>query len=161
MQSDGVPDGSAEAALGDRLTGAQVAVPAQSSWEAGRRGRLRLAKGFLRVVYAVGALLLFILALEVLRAAAGGVADILTGVSAQGSANILGFGWLGAYGALSGSPVAAIALRVKRASTSGLIASLKSLFFGVFIKLAVLVVCRFVFFDNLIWATASQNLIII
>ena len=110
MQSDGVPDGSAEAALGDGLTGAQVAVPAQASWVAGRRGRLRLAKGILRVVYMVGALLLFILALEVLRAAAGGVADILSGVSAQGSANILGFGWLGAYGALSGSPVAAIAL---------------------------------------------------
>ncbi len=110
MPSDGVPDGSAEAALGDGLAGAQVAVPAQASWEAGRRGRLRLAKGFLRVVYTAGALLLFILALEVLRAAAGGVADILSGVSAQGSANILGFGWLGAYGALSGSPVAAIAL---------------------------------------------------
>ncbi|MCH7577050.1 MAG: hypothetical protein IH822_04555 [Chloroflexi bacterium] len=110
MQSDGVPDGSAEAALGDGLAGAQVAVPAQASWEADRRGRLRLAKGILRVVYMVGALLLFILALEVLRAAAGGVADILSGVSAQGSANILGFGWLGAYGALSGSPVAAIAL---------------------------------------------------
>ena len=110
MQSDGVPDGSAEAALGDGLTGAQVAVPARASWVAGRRGRLRLAKGILRVVYMVGALLLFILALEVLRAAAGGVADILSGVSAQGSANILGFGWLGAYGALSGSPVAAIAL---------------------------------------------------
>ena len=110
MPSDGVPDGSAEAALGDGLTGAQVAVPAQASWVAGRRGRLRLAKGILRVVYMVGALLLFILALEVLRAAAGGVADILSGVSAQGSANILGFGWLGAYGALGGWPVAAIAL---------------------------------------------------
>ena len=110
MQSDGVPDGSAEAALGAGLAGAQVAVPAKASWEADRRGRLRLAKGILRVVYMVGALLLFILALEVLRAAAGGVADILSGVSAQGSANILGFGWLGAYGALSGSPVAAIAL---------------------------------------------------
>jgi hypothetical protein len=71
---------------------------------------LPLEKGFLRVVYAAGALLLFILALEVLRAAAGGVADVLSGVSAQGSANIFGFGWLGAYGALSGSPVAAIAL---------------------------------------------------
>ena len=110
MPSDGVPDGSAEAALGEGLAGAQVAVPAQVSWEADRRGRLRLAKGFLRVVYAAGALLLFIFALEVLRAAAGGVADVLSGVSAQGSANILGFGWLGAYGALSGSPVAAIAL---------------------------------------------------
>ncbi len=54
--------------------------------------------------------MLFILALEVLKTGAGGVADILTAVSAQGTANILGFGWLGAYGALSGSPVAAISL---------------------------------------------------
>ena len=87
-----------------------MAVPAKASWEAGRLGRLRLEKGLLRAVYAVGAVLMFIFALEVLRAAAGGVGDILSGVSAQGSANILGFGWLGAYGALSGSPVAAIAL---------------------------------------------------
>ncbi len=54
--------------------------------------------------------MLFILALEVLKTGAAGVANILTGASAQGTANILGFGWLGAYGALSGSPVAAIAL---------------------------------------------------
>ena len=89
---------------------AQVAVPAQASWVAAHQGRLRLAKTFLRVAYAVGALLLFIFALEVLKTAAGGVADVLTGVSARGTANILGFGWLGAYGALSGSPVAAVAL---------------------------------------------------
>ncbi len=87
-----------------------MAVPGQASWVAAGHGRQRLAGGLLRLAYGVGALLLFILALEVLKTAAGGVADILTGVSAQGTANILGFGWLGAYGALSGSPVAAIAL---------------------------------------------------
>ncbi len=103
MPSDGT-------ALGDGLAAAQVAVPAQTSRVAAHQGRLRLAKAVLRVAYAVGALLLFIFALEVLKTAAGGVADILTSVSAQGTANILGFGWLGAYGALSGSPVAAIAL---------------------------------------------------
>ncbi len=101
---------SEETALGDGLAAAQVAVPATASRVGGRHGRLRLAKGFLRAGYASGAILLFILALEVLKTAAGGVAGILDGASAEGTANILGFGWLGAYGALSGSPVAAISL---------------------------------------------------
>lgn len=101
---------SEETALGDGLAAAQVAVPATASRVGGRRGRLRLAKGFLRAGYASGAILLFILALEVLKTAAGGVAGVLDGASAEGTANILGFGWLGAYGALSGSPVAAISL---------------------------------------------------
>ena len=103
MPSDGT-------ALGDGLAAAQVAVPAKASQVGGRQGRLRLAKGFLRAGYASGAILLFILALEVLKTAAGGVAGVLDGASAEGTANILGFGWLGAYGALSGSPVAAISL---------------------------------------------------
>jgi hypothetical protein len=66
--------------------------------------------GALRVTYAVVALFLFVLALELLKGGATGVADILTDVSADGAANILGFGWLGTYIMLSGSPVAAIAL---------------------------------------------------
>ena len=109
MPSDGAPDGAAGAALGDGLAAAQV-VPGQAARLAGRRGWLRLAGALLRLAYAVGALVLFIFALEVLKTAAVGVADILAGASAEGPANILGFGWLGAYGALSGSPVAAIAL---------------------------------------------------
>ena len=108
MPSDGT-------ALGDGLPAragatAQMAVPARASPLAGRRRHLRLARAFLRAAYAIGAIMLFILALEVLKTGAGGVADVLTGVSARGTANILGFGWLGAYGALSGSPVAAIGL---------------------------------------------------
>jgi sodium-dependent phosphate cotransporter len=108
MPSDGT-------ALGDGLSArpgvtAQAAMPLRMSHVIGRGGRWRLAGGLLRAAYAAGALMLFILALEVLKTGAAGVADILTGASAQGAANILGFGWLGAYGALSGSPVAAIAL---------------------------------------------------
>ncbi len=53
---------------------------------------------------------MFILALEVLKSGAGGVAGVLESVSAQGALNMLGFGWLLVYLAMSGSPVAAIAL---------------------------------------------------
>src|SRR5262245_33882366 len=53
---------------------------------------------------------LFIVALRLLAASAGGVATVLKGIDAHGPLNLLGFGWLLAYGALSGSPVAALAL---------------------------------------------------
>lgn len=97
MQSDGVAAG-------------ELAVPAEAAHVVVGRRWTRLARAFLRGGYALAGLLLFVLALEVLQTAAGGVADILSGVSAEGTANLLGFGWLGAYGALSGSPVAAISL---------------------------------------------------
>ncbi len=53
---------------------------------------------------------LFVLALRLLSASASGVADLLTRIGADGPLNLLGFGWLLAYGALSGSPVAALSL---------------------------------------------------
>ena len=53
---------------------------------------------------------LFVLALRLLSASASGVADLLTNLGADGPVNLLGFGWLLAYGALSGSPVAALSL---------------------------------------------------
>ena len=53
---------------------------------------------------------LFVLALRLLSASASGVADLLTNLGADGPINLLGFGWLLAYGALSGSPVAALSL---------------------------------------------------
>jgi len=65
---------------------------------------LRTAAGSVLVLY------LFVLALRLLAAAAGGVADLLQRLDAHGPLNLLGFGWLLAYGALSGSPVAALAL---------------------------------------------------
>lgn len=107
MPSEGLSNGTA---LGDGLAAARGGVLGQASRTVGRWGLLRLAGAILRVGYAIGALLLFIFALETLKVGAGGVADILSGVSAQGTANLLGFGWLGASLALSGSPVAAIAL---------------------------------------------------
>ena len=64
----------------------------------------------LRVAYVVVALAIFIFALQVLKAGAGGIKPILNAINAHGTANIVGFGWLGSYVVLSGSPVAAIAL---------------------------------------------------
>ena len=63
-----------------------------------------------RLAYTIGALFLFVLALEALKSGAGGVKPVLNGVSADGVFNLLGFGWAGAYFVMSGSPVAAIAL---------------------------------------------------
>ena len=77
-----------------------VALPRLAPW----------ATAAVRLAYAVAALALFVLALEVLKAGAGGLTPILDRISAHGGLNIFGFGWLGAYGVLSGSPVAAIAL---------------------------------------------------
>ncbi|HXG35886.1 MAG TPA: hypothetical protein VNL15_02845 [Dehalococcoidia bacterium] len=64
----------------------------------------------LHLSYIAAGFFLFVLALELLKAGAGGVKSVLDGVSADGPLNLLGLGWLGAYGVMSGSPVAAIAL---------------------------------------------------
>lgn len=64
----------------------------------------------LRVAYVVLALGLFVLALELLTSGASGAASLLDSLGANGPANLFGFGWLGAYVMLSGSPVAATSL---------------------------------------------------
>jgi Na+/phosphate symporter len=64
----------------------------------------------LRAVYIIAAVAVFIFALQTLRAGAAGLKPILNGFDLQGTPNIVGFGWLGSYAVLSGSPVAAIAL---------------------------------------------------
>lgn len=57
------------------------------------------------------ALLLFILALQLLKSGARALVPFVRdGLAVQNAANALGFGWLFAYVALSGSPVAATAL---------------------------------------------------
>lgn len=56
------------------------------------------------------ALLAFVLALELLKTGAAGVAVVLRGFDGQGVFNTLGFGWLMAYLVMSGSPVAAASL---------------------------------------------------
>jgi len=96
-------EGAGEAVLAPRtsigtLSGAQ-------------RARLRgiLAAGR-TAVYSLSGLFLFILALQLLKSGAGGLKPVLNAVSADGTINLLGFGWIGAYGVMSGSPVAAISL---------------------------------------------------
>ncbi len=64
----------------------------------------------LRLAYVVAALFLFVLALQVLKSGAGGLKPVLSHLSADGTTGLLGFGWIGAYIVMSGSPVAAIAL---------------------------------------------------
>lgn len=55
-------------------------------------------------------LFLFVLALQVIKAGAKGLVPLLDGLDVSGPANAVGFGWLLAYAALSGSPVAAIGI---------------------------------------------------
>jgi solute carrier family 34 (sodium-dependent phosphate cotransporter) len=64
-----------------------------------------------KVALFVLALLLFILALQLLKSGAKALVPFVRdGLAVQNAANALGFGWLFAYAALSGSPVAATAL---------------------------------------------------
>ncbi len=64
----------------------------------------------LRVVYVLAALAVFVLALQMLKSGAGGLKPVLDNISADGIAGFVGFGWLGSYLVMSGSPVAAVAL---------------------------------------------------
>ncbi|MDX1385483.1 MAG: hypothetical protein R3190_17660, partial [Thermoanaerobaculia bacterium] len=77
---------------------------ALASVRAVRRRRLRVA------VTVLAALYLFALALQLLASGAGGVATLFDRLALEGSTNLIGAAWLAAYGALSGSPVAALAL---------------------------------------------------
>ncbi len=70
----------------------------------------RVARFAQKIVIAVGGLAVFILALELLKKGAGGIAPILQGLHVDGVWDAVGFGWLMAYLVLSGSPVAAISL---------------------------------------------------
>jgi solute carrier family 34 (sodium-dependent phosphate cotransporter) len=64
-----------------------------------------------KLVIAVVAIMVFILALQLLKEGAGKLGPFLTDtLQIQNAANTLGFGWLFAYVVLSGSPVAAISL---------------------------------------------------
>lgn len=79
-------------------------------WVAPDRARWLAGAVVARASYVIVALALFVLALELLKAGAGGLKPVLAGLSADGVAGLLGLGWVGSYLAMSGSPVAAIAL---------------------------------------------------
>jgi hypothetical protein len=81
-------------------------------------------RGIVRAASAIAGLALFILALELLRAAAGELSPLLSQWQVSGLRQSVGFGWLGAYVVLSGSPVAAIALTLYSSSVLNDIATL-------------------------------------
>jgi sodium-dependent phosphate cotransporter len=64
-----------------------------------------------KVAYGVGAIFLFILAIQLMKSGAKALAPDLKGTfPVDNAVSTLGLGWLGAYLVLSGSPVAAVAL---------------------------------------------------
>lgn len=62
------------------------------------------------VLWPVVGLFVFVLAIQLLKQGAGGLALVMRGLTVHGFSGTLGFGWLMAYVALSGSPVAAVSL---------------------------------------------------
>jgi hypothetical protein len=70
-----------------------------------------------RLAYTTTGLFIFILALQLMKAGAKGLKPILESLSADGVLNLLGFGWLGSYVVMSGSPVAAISLSLFSSGT--------------------------------------------
>jgi Na+/phosphate symporter len=71
----------------------------------------------LRPLAALLGLFLFILALQLIKSGARGLVPILDGLSIAGPLNAVGFGWLLAYVALSGSPIAAIGITLLAGGT--------------------------------------------
>jgi Na+/phosphate symporter len=92
------------------LPAADALAEGEHHFEVSRAAWRVAADVAVRIVLVVAAVAVFVFALQVLKAGAGGLRPILNSIDASGTANILGFGWLGSYVVLSGSPVAAIAL---------------------------------------------------
>jgi hypothetical protein len=72
--------------------------------------RRLLPKISIHTAAVVIALWLFVLALQLIKVGAGGLRPVLDAVSADGITGHIGFGWVGAYVVMSGSPVAAVAM---------------------------------------------------
>lgn len=117
MRSD-PNDSAGEAVLNDAIAGRAAPRPAETEAHvprrAGWRGWVSAAR---TAAYSLTGLFLFILALQLLKSGAGGLKPVLNAVSADGVVNLLGFGWIGSYGVMSGSPVAAISLSLYSGGT--------------------------------------------
>ncbi len=83
-------------------------VPDDTTTEAATPHRSLRLSGLLKVASAGGGVFLFIFALQIIKTGARAVVPVLDNLDIAGPVNSLGFGWLAAYLALSGSPVAAI-----------------------------------------------------
>ena len=68
---------------------------------------LRAARALLRLAFGAAGLFLFVLALQLIKTGAKAAVPLLDGLDVHEPANGVGFGWLLAYVALSGSPAAA------------------------------------------------------
>jgi hypothetical protein len=104
------PDSAGEAVLNDTIAGRAVPQAERETATVKRPGWQTGISAARTAVYSLGGLFLFILALQLLKSGAGGLKPILDAVSADGTVNLFGFGWIGSYFVLSGSPVAAISL---------------------------------------------------
>ena len=82
-------------------------APADSSGAELRKSRLRPGS-LVRPLMAAAGVLFFVFSLQVIKAGAGSLVPLLDSLSVSGPLNGVGFGWLLAYAAMSGSPVAAI-----------------------------------------------------
>lgn len=109
MSTDSRPESAAPAV---RALLARAATAARSPNL--KAGGWRVA---LRPGAAVLGVLLFVLALQLVKAGAAGLVPLLDGLDVAGPLNSVGFGWLLAYGALSGSPVAAIGITLLAGGT--------------------------------------------
>jgi hypothetical protein len=110
MRSEDI-DVAGEAVLRDARASAGRTEREEAEAHAARRPAWRSALSAIRTAaYSLTGLFLFILALQFLKSGAGGLKPVLNAVSADGTINLLGFGWIGSYFVLSGSPVAAISL---------------------------------------------------
>jgi Na+/phosphate symporter len=78
---------------------------------------------FKKIAFAILGLAVFILALELLKTSARGLAPLFTALSVDSVLNTLGMGWLMAYIVLSGSPVAAVSLTL---FSAGIITDIQS-----------------------------------
>ena len=77
------------------------------------------ARPLRRLLYGASGLVLFLLALELVKKGAAGLTPLLQPLQAAGDLGALGFGWLMACVVLSGSPVAAVALGLLAGGTLG------------------------------------------
>jgi hypothetical protein len=106
------------------------------------------------VAFSVAGLFLFILALQLLKSGAAGLKPILDAASADGVPNLLGFGWLGSYAVMSGSPVAAISLSL---FSGGTISDVESFAMINGSRLGASFIVLFVGFLQYIWHRRSAD----
>ena len=94
-----------------RQATSDVADEVAAGVDGGReRSEIRWLAAVSRLLLVGVALWSFVIALNLIKSGAGGLKPLLNSLSAGGVLGHLGFGWLGSYVVLSGSPIAAVSL---------------------------------------------------